>query len=227
VSSLKTALHGSHRLLGLILVLSAGVGSGILAGAANASQPAQRPRPAQASAASRFGLDAADSFMTETLLVEETAPPTPLSQPSPTLQLAPKPGVRSLVKTSARRAAPIAVPAVNMPKAAALAAGAGASCTKGLDDDKINWLLDLSAKARADHPELAGSAAKVDQQLRSVMGKNLCPAEAQAYVASMCQDPGEVKFFGEMVHKLPFFIRPLVGDPCKADLVAAANKWMP
>ncbi|MDQ4148936.1 MAG: hypothetical protein M3164_02920 [Actinomycetota bacterium] len=96
-----------------------------------------------------------------------------------------------------------------------------------LDNPKIYWLLDLAAEARAEHPESVDGAGKVDQKLRSALGKNLCASAAQSELASMCSDPSAVGFIRHMVRQLPFFVRPLVGDPCKADLVAAAARWLP
>jgi hypothetical protein len=100
---------------------------------------------------------------------------------------------------------------------------AAVNCQK-LDDAKINWLLEQIAKTKAGHPELAAGAARIEQQLRSALGQNMCAAQAQAMIASMCLDAAEVKVLNTMVSKLPWFIRPMIGDPCKADLVAVMNK---
>jgi hypothetical protein len=43
----------------------------------------------------------------------------------------------------------------------------------------------------------------------------------------MCADRAVFDFMQMMVKELPFFVRPLVGDPCKHDLVKAAQKYMP
>ncbi len=70
-------------------------------------------------------------------------------------------------------------------------------------------------------------ADRVDRQLRSAHGQNMCAEEAQVHISNMCADAGTKEFMALMVKELPFFVRPLVGDPCKHDLVAAANKWLP
>jgi hypothetical protein len=43
----------------------------------------------------------------------------------------------------------------------------------------------------------------------------------------MCADPAVFQFMQKMVKELPFFVRPLVGNPCEKDLVAAAQRWLP
>jgi hypothetical protein len=84
-----------------------------------------------------------------------------------------------------------------------------------------------SAKAPAGNPGQASVAATVDQQLRSALGKNMCAEEAQIHISNMCADAQIKKYMALMVKELPFFVRPMVGDPCSHDLVAAANKWLP
>jgi len=104
---------------------------------------------------------------------------------------------------------------------------AGTENCARLDDKKIQWLLRLLAKAKASNPDQAAVAAGVEQQLNAALGKNMCAEEAQIYLGNMCADPAVKRFMGLMVKELPFFVRPLVGDPCTKDLVAAADKYLP
>jgi hypothetical protein len=46
-------------------------------------------------------------------------------------------------------------------------------------------------------------------------------------IANLCLDPAVVKLLNQMVGQLPFFIRPVVGDPCKANLVSVMNQVGP
>lgn len=96
-----------------------------------------------------------------------------------------------------------------------------------LDDRKINWLLRLVAKTRAANPSDAAVAGRLDAHLRSGLGKNLCAEQAQIQISIMCADPAIYSFMQKMVKELPFFVRPLVGDPCTQNLVKAAEKYLP
>ena len=107
------------------------------------------------------------------------------------------------------------------------APGIGSGDCARLDDAKVNWLLGLVAKARSSNPEQAPVADRVEQQLNAAIGKNMCAEEAQMYLGNMCADASTRRFMGLMVKELPFFVRPMVGDPCKHDLVAAAEKYLP
>ncbi len=93
-----------------------------------------------------------------------------------------------------------------------------------LDDAKIDWLLEQVGKTRVEHPEVALGASKIESALMGARGKNLCAAEAQQIVRSLCADPEAVRALNTMVSRLPFFVRPMVGDPCQADLVETLNK---
>lgn len=105
------------------------------------------------------------------------------------------------------------------------AAPSNVDCAQ-LDDKKIHWLLDLVAKAKASNPDQAAVADHIDAQLRAKLGQNICAEEAQIYINAMCGEPGVRHFMDLMVKELPFFVRPMVGDPCSHDLVAAADKWL-
>jgi hypothetical protein len=204
----------AKKLLAVLVLLTVGAGSGALVGAANAGHPRQNVTNDETTRY-ELALESPPPFMAAGLVVEEAAPPA-LTKAAPVVMVVKKRIVRSRAEKAARSAAP-----VNMP----LISGSTVVCDR-LDDAKINWLLGLVAKTRGSHPELGGVATKVDQQLRAAMGRNMCAAEAQAHVAAMCQDPAVVNFMKQMVRELPFFIRPMVGDPCKTDLVAAANRWL-
>jgi hypothetical protein len=140
------------------------------------------------------------------------AAPKPAPPPAPK----PKP-VRKVAVAPGPIVAPLAVPQVAQPAARCAA-------NQVMDDGKIYWLLEQSAKALAANPTQAAGAARVDADLRSALGKNLCASEAQSLIAGTCTDPAAVKFLNTMVSRLPFFIKPMVGNPCTADLVAVLNK---
>ncbi|HEX2052797.1 MAG TPA: hypothetical protein VHJ78_03590 [Actinomycetota bacterium] len=110
---------------------------------------------------------------------------------------------------------------------AANAAGERPCSSARLDDKKVNWLIGLVGKAEASNPDQAAVADRAEASLRSALGKNLCADEAQLHFDTMCADAATKRFMGLMVKELPFFVRPLVGDPCGHDLVAAAEKWLP
>lgn len=168
--------------------------------------------------------DAASEFASAGLTVQEPPPAAPATVRTVrrvvTRQAAPKTG------TAQAPGAPnlsISLPgSVDSP-----GAGGASSCSSArLDDAKINWLLNLVAEARESNPDQAAVADRVEAQLRSAMGKNMCADEAQAHISNMCADSSTKKFMGLMVKELPFFVRPLVGDPCTKDLVAAAEKYL-
>jgi hypothetical protein len=139
------------------------------------------------------------------------APPKPAPAPAPK----PKPVV---VK------APVVAPPAPAPVPQVVQPAAGCAANKQMDDAKIAWLLEQSSKTLAENPSQAAGAARVDADLRGAMGKNLCASEAQALIAGTCTDAAAVKFLNTMVNRLPFFIKPMVGNPCTADLVAVLNK---
>jgi hypothetical protein len=175
------------------------------------------------------------------------APAAPVVAAAPTddfvaagLSVAEAPPAAEARKTTVRRVVTQAAPksaagqsggggqlSVNVPGTAGAVAVSNANCGARLDDAKINWLLNLVAKAKAANPDEAATADRVAGQLRSALGKNMCAEEAQVHISNMCADSGTKEFMALMVKELPFFIRPMVGDPCKHDLVAAANKWLP
>jgi hypothetical protein len=111
---------------------------------------------------------------------------------------------------------------VSSPRQAAVAVTCRAK--EQLNDAKINWLLGEIAKTASKHPELSSGVATVKTQLEALLGRNMCGSEAQAVIANLCLDPAVVKLLNQMVGQLPFFIRPLVHDPCKTNLVDVMNQ---
>ncbi|CAN5753101.1 hypothetical protein BH23ACT12_BH23ACT12_18970 [soil metagenome] len=200
-----------------VSLLIAGIGGGatlgLLKGPATAS--AAVPNPAAVTI-----FNPADQFIAAGLTVSE--PP-----PVPTV----KKTVRRVVTQAAPRTGGTAAGAIalsiSVPGVDGVTAGSPGDCGATLDDKKINWLLDLVAKAKEANPDQAAVADRVAGQLRSALGKNMCAEEAQAHIEGMCADKGTKQFMALMVKELPFFVRPLVGDPCKQDLIAAADKWLP
>jgi hypothetical protein len=211
----KAALNIAVSVSLLMVGIGGGAALGLLKGptAASASVATAAPVVAQVPT---------DDFVAAGLSVQE-APPAAEAR---------KTTVRRVVTQAAPKAA-AGQPggggqlSVNVPGSAGAVAVSNANCGAKLDDAKINWLLNLVAEAKAANPDQAAIADRVAGQLRSAMGKNMCAEEAQVHIEGMCADKGTKEFMALMVKELPFFIRPLVGDPCKHDLVAAANKWLP
>jgi hypothetical protein len=147
------------------------------------------------------------------VLPPPVAPPlvVPPPAPKPVVKVAPKPAPKPVVQAPAP---PPPAPVVVAPPVVCLR----------LTDAKINWLLGQIATTRANHPELAAGITKLENQLRASLGRNMCAAEAQAMIGSLCLDPAVVQVLNQMLNQLPPFQRHLVGDPCTADLVAVMNK---
>jgi hypothetical protein len=166
-----------------------------------------------------------------------TAPSRPVTAPAPepqAVQVAPHAALPVPVPVAAPSAGQPARKVVAKAKQQPSAATAGplpaaqpsapaVKCSR-LDDPKIDWLLQQVAMTKVEHPDIAVGASTIEQALLGARGKNLCASEAQALVAQLCTDPEAVKALNRMVAGLPFFIRPSVGDPCKANLVDVMNK---
>jgi hypothetical protein len=150
----------------------------------------------------------------------QTAPQAALPIPAP---VAVAPAERPAAKVAAKTRQSSATVAAAASQAIQTPVTAAVKCSR-LDDPKIDWLLQQVAKTKAEHPDIAVGASTVEQALLGARGKNLCAADAQALVAQLCTDPEVVKALNRMVAGLPFFIRPSVGDPCKANLVDVMNK---
>lgn len=209
-----------RKLSGLSLVMGMAVAGGALMGTVSAAEFRVAAVPGgqlPAGAAGAAAPELPSNFEASGVVVSEPPPP-PVTPARQVVSVAPK-VVRPAA--SGARLLEASIPSLSLPKLPVV----NAAC-ETLDDAKIYWLLDLAAKARASNPETAPVAARVEQQLKDALGKNMCAAEAQRYVSAMCADPATYDFMQKMVKELPFYVRPLVGDPCKQDLVAAANKWL-
>jgi hypothetical protein len=216
--------HFARPLIAILVICGLGIMSGSAAGAGIKLLSSDNEKPAPSAVTAKAEAKPKVEVQAPALTVAEpqvmaaapapvlvVAPPKPAPAPAPK----PKPVVKAPV--AAPVLAPAPVPQVVQPAAKCAA-------NQVMDDGKIYWLLDQSAKALAENPAQAAGAARVDADLRSALGKNLCAAEAQALIASTCTDPAAVKFLNTMVSRLPFFIKPMVGNPCTADLVAVLNK---
>lgn len=208
------------KLLSIFLIGSVGTLTGSAVGmgirALNADKPAplvaaaQKPAPAEIELAVEVPV--------------AVAAPVPAA-PVPVVA-APKPVVvpKAAPKAVAVKAPVSAPPPVAPAPVAAVPPAPACSADQRMDDAKISWLLQQSAATLAENPSQAAGAARVNADLRGAMGKNLCASEAQKLIASTCTDPAAVKFLNTMVNRLPFFIKPMVGNPCTANLVAVLNK---
>ncbi len=201
-----------------LALLGAGVGGGAAFGLLNGSSAPATSVPDATNHIAAF--TQTDQFDAGGLRVEE-APPA---------RAAVRKTVRRMVTQSggaesAAGAAGGAGAGTSMALSGSLDTAGSANCAR-LDDAKIQWLLNLVGKARSSNPDQAGVAAGVERQLHDALGKNMCAEEAQIYIGNMCADRAVKNFMGLMVKELPFFVRPLVGDPCKQDLVAAAEKYL-
>jgi hypothetical protein len=216
-SGARPAIAG--RVLGLVVILTLAASSGAVIGIANASDSSQ---PVSSSAAAAVAEAQPETFEA-TLAVQE--PP----EASAAGAAAPAAGAS---KAAAKpKSTGIPVLNLNIPTTAGGGAGAGpaGSSAKAVkcarfDDPKISWLLEQVAKTRAEHPEMAAGADKLAAELRAALGKNMCASEAQQIIGQLCTDPAVVRVMNQMVSRLPFFIKPMVGDPCSADLVSVLNK---
>lgn len=210
----KAALNIAVSVSLLIVGIGGGAALGLLKGPASAA--AALPSAADNASAVAPG----DEFAAAGLTVQE-APAAPAAVRKVVRKVVAQPSTSAAVTGGAATNL-----SVNVPGTAA-AGASGADCGARLDDKKINWLLNLVAKAKAANPDDAATADRIAGQLRSAMGRNMCAEEAQVHISNMCADKGTKEFMALMVKELPFFVRPMVGDPCKHDLVAAANKWLP
>ena len=208
----KAALNIAVSVSLLIVGIGGGAALGLIKGPASASASVPRPLPVTTSTRQTTSLPPDSRYLSPAgVNPQEDGPPG--GHPGCSEDRRPT--------SSAGASLSIAVPGtadVPVPKG---------NCGAALDDRKINWLLNLVAKAKDANPDEAAVADRVAGQLRSALGKNMCAEEAQVHIEGMCADRGTKEFMALMVKELPFFVRPLVGDPCKHDLVAAANKWLP
>lgn len=201
-----------------LMLLVAGVGGGVALGMLKGPSVAAAAVPSTAGQVTGF-IPTEQPHLMASLTVEE-APPVPAPVRRTVRRVVTSSGTGKASLAAGSGALSTGSPAVPGP-------GIGSPNCARLDDAKINWLLRLAAKAKASNPDQADVAARVEQQLTAAFGKNMCAEEAQIYVGQMCAEAGTKRFMDAMVKELPFFVRPLVGDPCTQDLVAAAEKWLP
>ncbi|MEX0789278.1 MAG: hypothetical protein WD178_00720 [Actinomycetota bacterium] len=204
------------RILGLVVVLTTAVGSGAVIGIANASGGDEPRIAAQVLAA-----QAPEPVLFEGALA--------VSEPPSSMKAA---GAQVAVAGSARAAGSgrkVAAPALNLVipgqpgSGGGAAAGSAVKCSR-FDDAKINWMLEQIAKTKAEHPEMSAGADRMAAELRSALGRNMCASDAQVMINRLCDDPAVVRVMNQMVSQLPFFIKPMIGNPCTADLVSVLNK---
>lgn len=210
----RSAIAG--RLLGLVVVLTVAAGSGAVIGIANAmdSTPISQPVHQQLTTA---GFGEPETFQA-TLAVQEPPQGTTAGAPQP----AGNPGAGS--RTISAPAVNLMIPALAGASAGAAASGRSTVTCSRFDDPKINWLLEQVATTKAENPGLAKGADKLTAELQALLGRNLCASEAQVIINRLCADPAVVKVMNAMVNRMPFFLKPMVGNPCQADLVDVLNK---
>jgi hypothetical protein len=212
LSSIQTSGHGPlvlKQLAVLVITFVIGFSGSAAMAALRTDQPVPTPSASRTLSAPAPGPEAPP------VAPPPAAPAAVAAATSP----AGKAPSRSVAKAKQTPTASAAAPVTAAPPPAAPAA----KCSR-LDDPKIDWLLQQVAKTKVEHPDVAVGASTIEQALLAARGKNLCAAEAQALVAQLCTDPEAVKALNRMVAGLPFFVRPSVGDPCKANLVDVMNK---
>lgn len=214
----KSTMAG--RVLGLVVLLTTAIGSGAVIGIANAAGPVEPKTTVQALATQA----PEDDVFESDLSVNEPPAPTPQQQAAAAQAVASR---ASASRTSGKG---VAAPVLNLVIPGSAGSGAGGSgggssikCSR-FDDAKIQWLLDQVAKTKAERPEMSVGADRMSAELRSALGKNMCASEAQVLINRLCDDPAVVKVMNQMVSQLPFFIKPMIGNPCTADLVSVLNK---
>lgn len=205
------------RILGLVVLLATAVSSGAVIGIANASGPEKARVAVQGPAAQAPQPESFESV----LAVSE--PPSGMKAGDAQIAVD---GSTSAARSGRRVAAPVlnlVVPGLSG-SAGGGAAGASAVKCSRFDDAKINWLLDQVAKTKAENPEMSAGADRLAGELRSALGQNMCASDAQVMINRLCEDPAVVRVMNQMVSQLPFFIKPMIGNPCTADLVSVLNK---
>lgn len=203
------------RILGLVVLLSVAASSGAVIGIANAKDTETVTAAVQAEATPEV------AQALETTLAVAEAPAQAVAAPAS--------GSAAAGTAAAPKGRRVATPelVLNIPGLAGSggpAAGGGTVKCSRFDDAKINWLLEQVAKTKAENPSLAGGADKLMGALQGALGKNMCASEAQAMLGQLCGDGAVVRVMNAMVDRLPFFIKPVVGNPCTADLVSVLNK---
>ncbi|MEX2586834.1 MAG: hypothetical protein WD602_02425 [Actinomycetota bacterium] len=199
-------------------LLMAGIGTGAVIGSVQAAQLALEAEEPHSTLA---GVGDPDPVRIGGLEIEDSG----RDQVDPQSTQAASPKATAKKPASGTAPAPSSPNAVYTPVYGQAPPATAVNCDR-LDDKKIYWLLDLVAKTKAANPDQAAVADHIDAKLRAQLGQNICAEEAQIYIGAMCNDPGVRNFMHLMVKELPFFVRPMVGDPCAQDLVAAADRWL-
>jgi hypothetical protein len=213
----KSSIAG--RILGLVLLLTTAVSSGAAIGIANAAGPDEPETPVQALAA-----QVPEAGFESVLSVNEPPATTPQQQAAAAQAAAAQATAnRSSGKGVTAPVLNLVIPGMAGSGAGGPGGGSSVKCSR-FDDAKIQWLLDQVAKTKAEHPEMSAGADRMSAELRSALGQNMCAAEAQVLISRLCGDPAVVKVMNQMVSQLPFFIKPMIGNPCTADLVSVLNK---
>jgi len=227
--SLPLAALVKHKLAALVIAVSTGGGAVAFVAAGNAAPP---PPLSIAGISAAVAIPSATPALPSPAAGSASALPPSTRLPAIKSTIAPSPRVTSKVTSKVTPNPPV-VPAavaavaavaksVSSPSQAAVAVTCRAK--EQLNDAEINWLLGEIAKTAGSHPELASGAGTLKTQLEALLGRNMCGSEAQTVMANLCMDPAVFKVLNRMVGQLPFFIRFLVGDPCKANLVSVMNQ---
>lgn len=212
----KSTMAG--RVLGLVLILTTAVGSGAVIGIANASSPQPEVKVTARGPAAEAPAEVFEAVLGVTEPAAQTQPPA-----GQAVAAAPAPRAKASGRRAAAPVLNLVIPGQAGGGAGGSGGGAAVKCSR-FDDAKINWLLDQVAKTRAEQPEMAAGADKLAAELRGALGQNMCASEAQVIINRLCDDPAVVRVLNQMVSQLPFFIKPMIGNPCTADLVSVLNK---
>ena len=206
-----------HKLAVLVIAVSTGGGAAFV-GTGSAAPP---PLLSIAGTSAAVAIPSATPALPSPAAGSASALPPNTKLPAIKSTIAPSPKV-----TPKAPAVPAAVAVVAKSVSSPRQAAAAVTCRakEQLNDAKINWLLGEIAKTAGSHPELASGAGTLKTQLEALLGRNMCGSEAQTVMANLCMDPAVFKVLNRMVGQLPFFIRFLVGDPCKANLVSVMNQ---
>ena len=211
-----------HKLAALVIAASTGGGAVAFVAAGSAAPP---PPLSIAGTSAAVAIPSATPARPSPAAGSASALPPSTKLPATKSTVAPSPKVTSKVTPKAP-VVPAAVAAVAKSVSSPSLAVVAVTCRakEQLKDSNIHWLLGEIAKTASSHPELASGAGTLKTQLEALLGRNICGSEAQAVIANLCLDPAVVKLLNQMVGQLPFFIRPLVRDPCKANLVSVMNQ---
>lgn len=230
-----------HKLAALAVMLSVG-GGGFVALAAASSPPAQGPtlqaasaggssaaNPGPAAAASApLGPPAgatASSPASVTGATPSSRAASPAATVSPLAIHAPAPSRPTTPGAASVAPASNVLPSLTAP-AGVPSPSPAASCPSNqrLTDAEINWLLKQVSRTAAQNPSLSGGAATITGALEPLLGQNLCAAQAQPVVTTLCSNAGALQTINAMTAQLPFYVKPFVGNPCTDNLATVLPK---